>query len=181
VSDRKFAADAKISANFTGRKANSVTVAFRNHGVPGLDQALGYVTQGLIEPQFWKLHIARHSIFESNLRENLRNPNPVEPVIEPRHTSSDMIRPPIEPRVSVITFAPHTPWTSQVLDVTLFDVLKRHPRYELPFGDEKATANFLMTKWHDFKQIMGELNTWRAFQALGFEFEFDTTSEPYRL
>jgi hypothetical protein len=67
--------------------------------------------------------------------------------------------------------------------VTLSGVLKRHPRDELPFGDEKATIKFRMKVSDDFKQTMVEPNRSGAFQALGFEFEFefDTTSEPYRL
>jgi hypothetical protein len=36
----------------------------------------------------------------------------------------------------------HTAQIFQVLDVTLFGVLKRRPRYELPFGDEKVTGQF---------------------------------------
>jgi hypothetical protein len=34
---------------------------------------------------------------------------------------------------------------------------------------------------HDFKQTMAEPNIWGAFQRLGFEFEFHTTSESDRL
>jgi hypothetical protein len=77
------------------------------------------------------------------------------------------------------TFAPHTTQIFQVLDTTLFGVLKRQRRYELPFGDEKATVQFFMKVYHNFKQTMVEPNIWGAFQALGFE--FDTRSEPYRL
>jgi hypothetical protein len=51
----------------------------------------------------------------------------------------------------------------------------------LPFGDEKATGNFIMEGYHDFKQTMVESGIWGAFQALEFEFEFDTASGPYRL
>jgi hypothetical protein len=65
--------------------------------------------------------------------------------------------------------------------VTLFGAFKQHTRYETPFGDEKATAKFMMKVSHDFKQTMVEPKIWGAFQALGFEFEFDTTSKPYRL
>jgi hypothetical protein len=65
--------------------------------------------------------------------------------------------------------------------VTLFGVLKRHTRSELPFGDEKAIVNFIMEVYHDFKPTIVESDIWGAFQALEFEFEFDTTSGPYRL
>jgi hypothetical protein len=42
-----------------------------------------------------------------------------------------------EARVPVITLTPHTTQTFQVLDVTIFGVLKRPPRYQLPSEDEK--------------------------------------------
>jgi hypothetical protein len=71
----------------------------------------------------------------------------------------------------------HTTQIFQVLDVTLFGVLKQHSKYELLFGDEKATGQFMMKVYHGFKQTMVEPNIWKDFQALVFE--FDTTSEPY--
>jgi hypothetical protein len=84
-------------------------------------------------------------------------------------------------RLRVITFAPYTTQIFQVLDVTLFGVFKRRPRYGLPFEDAKATVKLITKACHDFKRTMLELNIWGAFQALGFEFEFDQTNEPYRL
>jgi hypothetical protein len=81
--------------------------------------------------------------------------------------------------VRVITFAPHTTQTFQVLDVTLFGVLKRRLGYELPFEDEKETVSFIMKVYHDFKQTMVEPNICGAFRTIGFE--FDTEAEPYRL
>jgi hypothetical protein len=63
--------------------------------------------------------------------------------------------------------------------MTFFGVLKGHPRYELPFGDEEVTVKFLMKGHHDFKKTMVEPNQWRAFQTL--RFEFDTGVEPYWL
>jgi hypothetical protein len=38
-----------------------------------------------------------------------------------------------------------------------------------------------MKVYHDFKQTMADLNIWGAFQAIGFEFEFDTEAEPCQL
>jgi hypothetical protein len=83
-------------------------------------------------------------------------------------------------RVRVITFARHTTQIFQVLDVTLFGVLKRRLAYELSFEDEKETVKFTMKVSRDFKQTMVEPNIWGAFQVIGFEFEFDTQAEPYR-
>jgi hypothetical protein len=67
--------------------------------------------------------------------------------------------------------APHTTQTFQVLDVTHFNVLKRRPRYQLPFEDENETVKVIMKVYHDFKQIMVEPNICGAFQAIGFEFD----------
>jgi hypothetical protein len=57
------------------------------------------------------------------------------------HGRDDVIRILTKASVRVITFAPHTTQIFQVLDLTLFGVLKRRPRYELPFGDDNATVN----------------------------------------
>jgi hypothetical protein len=95
--------------------------------------------------------------------------------------TTDMIGFLIEGRVRAITFAPHTIQNLQMFDGTFFGVLKRHTRYELPFGDEKTTVKFRMKGYHAFKQAMVTSNIWGAFQPLGFEYEFDTTSEPDRL
>jgi hypothetical protein len=84
-----------------------------------------------------------------------------------------------EARVRVITFAPHTTQIFQILDLTLFGVLKRQPRYDLPFDDDTATVKFIMKVYRDFKETMVEPNIWAAFQAIGFE--YDTAAEPYRL
>jgi hypothetical protein len=83
--------------------------------------------------------------------------------------------------VRLITFAPHTTQIFQILDVTFFGVLKRRLGYKLPFEDEKEAMKFIMKGYRDFKQTMVELNIWGAFRAIGFEFEFDTEAEPYRL
>jgi hypothetical protein len=95
------------------------------------------------------------------------------------HLTDDVIGPLTEARVRVATFAPHTTQTFQVLDVTLFGVLKRRPRSQLPFEDEKETVGFIMKVYRDFKQTMVKPNIWGAFWVIGFE--FDTEKEPYRL
>jgi hypothetical protein len=85
ISNRKFAANATIYANFIGCETNSLRLAFRTHGVPTLEQAPSYLTQGLINPRFWKLHVASDDIFESNLHETfryVRYPNRVRRVVE---------------------------------------------------------------------------------------------------
>jgi hypothetical protein len=95
------------------------------------------------------------------------------------HVSDDVIRILTEANVRVIIFAPHATQIFQVLDLTLFDVLKRRPRSELPLDDDNATVRFIMKVYHDFGQTMIGPDIWRAFRALGLE--FDVRSVSYRL
>jgi hypothetical protein len=97
----------------------------------------------------------------------------------PSHVTHDVIGLLAEAPVRIITFAPHTTQIFQVLDLTLFGVLKRRLGYELPFEDEKETVKFIMKVYHGFNQTMVEHNICRAFWAIGFE--FDIEEEPYRL
>jgi hypothetical protein len=76
------------------------------------------------------------------------------------HASDDAIRIPTQARVRVITFAPHTIQVFQVLDLTPFGVLKRPPRYELPFDENHATVKVRTKVYHDFTQPMGRSNVW---------------------
>jgi hypothetical protein len=91
--------------------------------------------------------------------------------IRSSHTISDMIGFLIEGRVCITTFAPHTTWLFQFVDVILFDILKRDPRYELAFRDEEVTVELRMKVYHGFKQITVDFNICRAFQALLLEFD----------
>jgi hypothetical protein len=95
------------------------------------------------------------------------------------HVTDDVIRLLTKARVRIIIFAPHTTNIFQVLDPTLFGVLKRGPRYELPFETDNSTVMFLMKLYHDFKQTMVPSNVWGAFHALGFDYY--TRREPSRL
>jgi hypothetical protein len=56
------------------------------------------------------------------------------------HLTDAVIRLRTEERERVITFAPHTSQIFQILDLTLFGVLKRRPRYELPFENDNTTV-----------------------------------------
>jgi hypothetical protein len=76
----------------------------------------------------------------------------------PGLVTDDVIRPLTGARVRVITFTPHTTQIFQVLDVTLFGVLKRRPRDQLPFEDENETVKCTMKVYHDFKQTMMKPN-----------------------
>jgi hypothetical protein len=93
--------------------------------------------------------------------------------------SDDVIRILTEARVRVITFAPHLTQVFQILHLTLFGVLKRCPRYELPFDENNATVRVITKVYHDVTQTMALPNVWRTFHALGIE--FDTKREPYEL
>jgi hypothetical protein len=93
--------------------------------------------------------------------------------------SDDLIRILTEARVRVITSAPHTTQVLQVLDLTLFGVLKRCPRYELPFDENNAPVKVITKVYHDFTQTMALLNVCGTFRALAFE--FDMRKEPHEL
>jgi hypothetical protein len=92
------------------------------------------------------------------------------------HLTDHVIRLLTEARVRVITFTPHTSQIFQIPDLTLFGLLKRRPRYELPFENDKSTAKFILRVYHDFRQTMVPLNIWGVFQALGLN--FDRRTEP---
>jgi hypothetical protein len=65
----------------------------------------------------------------------------------------------------------------QILDTTVFGVLRRRLGYKLPFEDAKKTIKFIMKVYRDFKQTMVESNRGGAFKAIGFEFHSER--EPY--
>jgi hypothetical protein len=87
------------------------------------------------------------------------------------HITGDMIGLFTEGRVCAIAFAPYTTQIFQVFDVAFFDIFKRHPRYELPFGDAEVSMKFLMQVYHGHKQRTISCNTDRTFQALRLEFD----------
>jgi hypothetical protein len=74
------------------------------------------------------------------------------------HIPSDLSILLTKARVCVVIFAPYRTQIFQVLKLTLFGVLKRQPRYELPFGVERAAFQFTMTVYHDFKQKIVKSN-----------------------
>jgi hypothetical protein len=90
----------------------------------------------------------------------------------PSHVTDDVISLLTEEPMRVITFAPHTTQIFQVLDVTLFGVLKRRPRYELHFNGETETVIFIMKGYHDFKQTMVEPNIWGFSKQLDLSLSF---------
>jgi hypothetical protein len=87
------------------------------------------------------------------------------------HVGDDVICILTEARVRVITFASHTTQTFQLLDFTLFGVLKRCPRYELPVDENHATVKVITEVYHDFAQTRVPSNIWRTFRAVVFEFD----------
>jgi hypothetical protein len=84
-----------------------------------------------------------------------------------------------EARVRVITFASHTTQIFQIIDLTIFGVLKRRTGYALPFEHDNATAKFIMRVYHDFGHTVTKPNTREAFPGLGFE--YDLRIEPHWL
>jgi hypothetical protein len=71
----------------------------------------------------------------------------------------------------VVTFAPqpHTTQLFQVLDLTLFGVLKRHGQYQLPFEDHGETSRFVKKMYHDHdsRMTMIEPSVWGVFRGIG--------------
>jgi hypothetical protein len=65
------------------------------------------------------------------------------------HITDDLIRLLTEIRVSVIAFPLHKTQIVQILDLTLFAVLRRRSRYELSFRDDRATVKCTMKVYHD--------------------------------
>jgi hypothetical protein len=72
--------------------------------------------------------------------------------------SDDVIHMLTEVRVCVGTSAAHTTQVCQVLDLTLFGVLKQRPRYESPFNDDNALVQFIMKVCHDCRRTMVQPN-----------------------
>jgi hypothetical protein len=75
-----------------------------------------------------------------------------------------------QPRVHVVTLAPHTPNIVHVLDVTLRILIKRGGQYHLRFKTSKGTADFVFQTDKDFRSTMIDTNIWRAFRRIGLEF-----------
>jgi hypothetical protein len=65
--------------------------------------------------------------------------------------------------VQVVTFAPHTTQIFQVLDLTLFWVLKRGNQYQSPLRDGAGSVPFIKKVYHDFPLVMIDMNIWGAF------------------
>lgn len=95
------------------------------------------------------------------------------------HMGEDVIRVLSEHQVKVITFPPHTTNIFQMLDLSLFGVLKRKMHYKLPLGDDDSVTEFLRKIFHILKQTVVEDNVRSSFLMLGFEFDIDF--EPYIL
>jgi hypothetical protein len=70
-------------------------------------------------------------------------------------------------RVRIVTFAPNTTQIFQVLDLSLFGVLKRPGQYQLPFGDDTESASFIKKVYHDFRSTMTDMNPWGAIRGIG--------------
>jgi hypothetical protein len=95
------------------------------------------------------------------------------------HVTDDVMCLLTEARVRIITFASHTTQIFQILDLTLFGILKRRPRYQLPFENDNAKVKRIMKVYHNFRQTTVPPNVWGAFHALGLD--FNTRREPYQL
>jgi environmental stress-induced protein Ves len=68
----QFAANAKIYAAFTGRKANTVNLGFRTHRIKKLHQLPVALRTGRFDPSNWKIYAAVGDLFLSNQQETFR-------------------------------------------------------------------------------------------------------------
>jgi hypothetical protein len=74
------------------------------------------------------------------------------------HTSDDIITIVTRKRVKMFTFAPHTTHIFQMLDVVLFWALKKYATGRTMLDEEQMTVAFIIKVYHDFKQMMIEVN-----------------------
>jgi hypothetical protein len=88
------------------------------------------------------------------------------------HITPDVIELLSTARVGVVTFAPqsHTTEIFQVLDLTLFGVLKRRSQYQLPLEDEAGSARLIRKMYHDFQMAITESKIWGAFRGIGVHY-----------
>jgi hypothetical protein len=87
------------------------------------------------------------------------------------HMSDDTLAVVARARMTIITFAPYTTHIFQMLDVVLFDSLKKHATGFETLDEEQPAAAFLLKVYHDFKQTLIEVNIWEAFVARGFTYD----------
>jgi hypothetical protein len=72
----------------------------------------------------------------------------------------------------MVPFAPQ-PYTTQifqVLDLTLFGVLKTRGQYQLPLEDDTGSVRFIRKVSHDFGITVVEPNIWGAFRGIGIKY-----------
>jgi hypothetical protein len=81
--------------------------------------------------------------------------------------SDEVVAVPTNAPVRIITFAPHTTHTFQMLDVVLFDNLKNYANSLKMFNKEQSAAAFLLGVYRDFKQTVIEMNIWGLLQPSG--------------
>jgi hypothetical protein len=72
--------------------------------------------------------------------------------------SDDVVAVLTNERVRVFTFAPHTTHAFQMLDIVLFGALKKHASGLEMWNEESGTVAVIIKLYHDFKQIIVEMN-----------------------
>jgi hypothetical protein len=95
------------------------------------------------------------------------------------HVSDDAVAILINIQMQIITFTPHTTQIFQMFDIVLFCVLKKHATNLKSLHEEQPATALLLKVYHDFKQIMIEVDISRAFLAIGFT--HDIEQSPYGL
>jgi hypothetical protein len=93
------------------------------------------------------------------------------------HVSDDIVAVLTSVPVRIITFAPYTTQVFEILDVVLFGVLKKHPTGLNSLDEEQPAAAFFLKVYHDFKQIMMEINIWGTFVAIGLTHDIEQSPD----
>jgi hypothetical protein len=83
------------------------------------------------------------------------------------HVSVDIVAVLTNTRVRVIIFTTHTTHVFQMLDVVLFDALKKRTSRLEMWNAESGIVAFIIKLYHDFKQTMVKVNIRGAFRPLG--------------
>jgi hypothetical protein len=84
------------------------------------------------------------------------------------HMSADRAALLTRERVRIVIFTSDKIQNLQMLDMMLFDALKKHATGLAKLDEESQVAAFLLKVCRDFKQTMVEVNKWRAFAVIGF-------------
>jgi hypothetical protein len=89
------------------------------------------------------------------------------------HMSDNVIAILTRKQVKIVIFASHMTYIFQILDVMLFGALKKYATGLETLNEESWRATFFLKVYRGFKEMMVEIDIWRAFAAIGFAHDID--------